>query len=158
MRRLQRTIEDIGWSREVPRLSPTDPVATAFDLMKGAPLDCVLVVDRGTLAGIFTSRDYLNRVAAVGGDPEQVTVGAVMTPEPRTLSPGDEVAFAINWMAIEGFRNVPILEGGHVLGVLTVWDVMRHLGDLFEEIDATPRLVHPDEDISGVVVAELGGG
>jgi hypothetical protein len=30
-----------------------------------------------------------------------------MTRAPRTLSPRDPVAFAINWMAIEGFRNVP---------------------------------------------------
>lgn len=158
MRRLQRTIEDIGWSRDVPRLAPGEPVATAFDLMKGAALDCVLVVECGRLAGIFTSRDYLNRVAAVGGDPDAVTVGAVMTPDPRTLGPRDPVAFAINWMAIEGFRNVPILGDGHVLGVLTVWDVMRHLGAMFEEIDATPRLVRPEDDLSGATAAELGGG
>ena len=33
-----------------------------------------------------------------------------MTAEPRTLRPRDGVAFAINWMAIEGFRNVPIVD------------------------------------------------
>jgi CBS domain-containing protein len=157
MRRLQRTIEDIGWSHDVPRLAASAPVAAAFDLMKGAPHDCVLVVDGAALTGIFTSRDWLNRVAAVGGDPEVLAVGAVMTPRPRTLSPRDPVAFAINWMAIEGFRNVPVVgDGGAVLGVLAVWDVMRSLRAMFDEIDAAPRRIRPEDDISGLV--EIGGG
>jgi CBS domain-containing protein len=121
--------------------------------------DCVLLVDDGILAGIFTSRDFLNRVAAVRRDPRAVLLGDVMTALPKTLRPRDCVAFAINWMALEGFRNVPIVDDeGRVLGVLTVWDVMRQLEDMFQEIDATPRRVPPASDISGVVDIELGGG
>jgi CBS domain-containing protein len=116
------------------------------------------VMNDDQLAGIFTSRDFLNRVAARGGDPATTELASVMTRSPRTLGPDDPVAFAINWMAIEGFRNVPIVDdAGAVLGVLTVWDVMRHLGEIFDEIDATPRSVQPQSDISGVVDVELGG-
>lgn len=158
MRRLQRTIEDIGWTRDVPRVAETEPVAVACDLMKRGGHDCVLVVDEAALIGIFTSRDYLNRVAAAGAEPEDVAVGTVMTRAPRTLSPRDPVAFAINWMAIEGFRNVPIVDERGLQGVLTVWDAIRQLGELFDEIDAMPRLVHPDDDISGVTTVDLGGG
>ncbi|HWO27004.1 MAG TPA: CBS domain-containing protein [Kofleriaceae bacterium] len=159
MRRLQRTIEEIGWSREAPRLAPTARVASAFDLMRREAHDCVLVTSGDELAGIFTSRDFLNRVAAVGGDPEQLMLGDVMTKNPRSLRPHDDVVFAINWMALEGFRNVPIVDdGGRLLGVLTVWDVMRHLGDFFDEIDATPRQVAATGDTSGVVsMIDLGG-
>jgi CBS domain-containing protein len=83
-----------------------------------------------------------------------------MTPSPRTLRPRDGVAFAINWMAIEGFRNVPIVDdAGAVLGVLTVWDVMRHLGEVFDEIEATPKPVPPQSEISEVInMVDLGGG
>jgi predicted transcriptional regulator len=82
-----------------------------------------------------------------------------MTRAPRTLRPWDGVAFAINWMAVEGFRNVPIVDDeGVVLGVLTVWDVMRHLGEIFDEIDATPRAVQVKSDISNVMeMVDLGG-
>src|SRR6185503_10124115 len=101
--------------------------------------DCVLGLDGDKLVGVFTSRDFLKRVAAPRKDPAQVTLGEVMTPTPRTLRPRDGVGYAINWMAMEGFRNVPIVDDdGHVLGVLTVWDVMRHLGDVFDDIDSTP--------------------
>jgi CBS domain-containing protein len=160
MRRLEKTIEEIGWTRNVPQLGRAERVARAFDLMSREAHDCVMIVDGEALAGIFTSRDFLNRIAAVRGDPSAIELGAVMTKAPRTLRPRDPVAFAINWMAIEGFRNVPIVEDdGRVLGVLTVWDVMRHLGDVFAEIEATPRPVRVQDEISAVVaMTDIGGG
>jgi CBS domain-containing protein len=160
MRRLEKTIGDIGWTHHVPQLDPSDRVARAFDLMSEGAHDCVLICEAGRLCGIFTSRDFLNRVAAVRGDPQAIELGDVMTEEPRTLRPRDPVAFAINWMAIEGFRNVPVTDdAGAVLGVLTVWDVMRHLGELFDEIEAVPRPVRVQDEISAVVnMTDLGGG
>jgi CBS domain-containing protein len=161
MRRLQRTIEELGWTKQVPHMTRTDRVAFAFEAMSRDAHDCVLVVDdRDRLCGIFTSRDFLNRIAAERADARAVPLGDVMTPAPRTLRPRDPVAFAINWMAIEGFRNVPIVDDvGRVLGVLTVWDVMRHLGELFEEIEAVPRPLRVQDEISAVVnLTDLGGG
>ena len=159
MRRLQKTIEEIGWTKDVPRFVARDPVSRAFEAMSRAAHDCVLIVEGNVLVGIFTSRDFLNRVAAVRRDPRDVLLGDVMTPAPKTLRPRDGVAFAINWMALEGFRNVPIVDDdGRIQGVLTVWDVMRQLEEVFHEIDATPRIVPSASDISGVVDAELGGG
>lgn len=160
MRRLEKTIGEIGWTHAVPRLGVGDRVSRAFDQMSREVHDCVLVMRGDELAGIFTSRDFLNRVAAVRADPATVLLGDVMTPTPRTLRPRDPVAFAINWMAIEGFRNVPIInDAGVALGVLTVWDVMRHLEEIFDEIDATPRPTPPSGDTSAVIqMFDLGGG
>jgi CBS domain-containing protein len=160
MRRLQKTIESIGWTQGIPRLAPSERVARAYELMSREAHDCVLIVDGERLVGIFTTRDFLNRVAAVRADPKTLELGSVMTSAPRTLRPRDGVAFAINWMAVEGFRNVPIVDdAGSILGVLTVWDVMRHLGVVFDEIDATPRPIPPSSDISAVTdMIDLGGG
>lgn len=160
MRRLEKTIREIGWTYAVPRLDVGDPVARAFDAMSREVHDCVLVMRGDQLAGVFTSRDFLNRIAAVRADPTKVLLGDVMTPAPRTLRPRDPVAFAINWMAVEGFRNVPIVDdSGEVHGLLTVWDVMRHLEAIFEEIDATPRATPPGGDTSEVIsMIDLGGG
>lgn len=160
MRRLEKTIGEIGWTRAVPRLEVSDRVSRAFHEMSREAHDCVLVMQGGQLAGIFTSRDFLNRIAAVRADPDAIMLGDVMTKAPRTLRPRDPVAFAINWMAIEGFRNVPIVDdAGEVHGVLTVWDVMRHIEVIFDEIDATPRPIPPGGDASWqVAMIDLGGG
>jgi CBS domain-containing protein len=160
MRRLEKTIREIGWTHAVPRLGVHERVSRAFDEMSREAHDCVLVMQGTELAGIFTSRDFVNRVAAVRADPEALTLGEVMTRMPRTLRPRDPVAFAINWMAVEGFRNVPIVDdAGDVKGVLTVWDVMRHLEAIFDDIDATPRPTPPSGDTSSVIeMYDLGGG
>lgn len=158
MRRLEKTIREIGWTHAVPRLDLHDRVSRAFDQMSREAHDCVLVMQGKELAGIFTSRDFVNRVAAQRRDPTQLTLGEVMTRMPRTLRPRDPVAFAINWMAVEGFRNVPIVDdAGEVRGVLTVWDVMRHLEAIFDDIDATPQWV-PAEDSAAYQPYDLGGG
>ena len=160
MRRLEKTIREIGWTHAVPRLGVNDRVSRAFDQMSREVHDCVLVMQGDELAGIFTSRDFLNRVAAERADPAGVVLGDVMTPLPRTLRPRDPIAFAINWMAVEGFRNVPIVDDdGAIQGVLTVWDVMRHLEEVFADIDATPKPTPPKSDISEVInMVDLGGG
>jgi len=160
MRRLEKTIREIGWTHAVPRLDVSDRVARAFDEMSREAHDCVLVMRDGALAGIFTSRDFLNRIAAVRADPVTVRLGDVMTRDPRTLRPRDPVAFAINWMAVEGFRNVPIVDdAGQLRGVLTVWDVMRTLESIFDDLDATPRLTAASDDTSSAIsMVDLGGG
>jgi CBS domain-containing protein len=159
MRRLEKTIREIGWTHAVPRLGIKDRVSSAFDQMSREAHDCVLIMEGNALAGIFTSRDFVNRIAAVRADPEALTLGEVMTRMPRTLRPRDPVAFAINWMAVEGFRNVPIVDdSGEVLGVLTVWDVMRHLETIFEDIDAAPRAVMASDGSSPIEAYDLGGG
>ncbi len=161
MRRLERTVETIGWTRSVPQLARTEKVARAFEVMSRQRHDSVLIVtEQRIVEGIFTGRDFLNRIAATRTAPAAVELGDVMTAHPRTLRPRDGVAFAINWMAIEGFRNVPIVDdAGLALGVLTVWDVMRHLESIFHEIDATPRHMPPSDDLSAATqMIDLGGG
>ena len=82
MRRLEKTIQEIGWTHAVPRLGVGDRVSRAFDQMSREAYDCVLVMRGDALAGIFTSRDFLNRIAAVRADPSEVALGEVMTPAP----------------------------------------------------------------------------
>src|SRR4030095_8296062 len=101
MRRLEKTIEEIGWTKSVPRFAKADVVGRAFDAMSREAHDCVVILDGESLAGIFRSRDCLTRVAAVRKDPQKITLGEVMTASPRTLRPRDGIAFAINWMAVE---------------------------------------------------------
>jgi predicted transcriptional regulator len=85
-------------------------------------------------------------------------MGQVMSPMPRVLRPRDSVAFAINWMAVEGFRNVPIVDDDdNLLGVLTALDILRALSAILDNIEETPR-----ESLQGVSsiskIFDIGGG
>lgn len=159
MQRVHKTISELGCTREVPRMKPTDTVAVALDAMCRGGHECVLVVDdRPTLRGIFTSRDFLKRVAAPRRDPAALALSEVMTERPEVLRPRDSVAYAINRMTTGGYRNVPIVDDNRqVLGVVVIWDVIRHLDDIFDDL-RIPVLGRPEDDISGVTWVDLGGG
>jgi CBS domain-containing protein len=94
----------------------------------------LIVDDRGRLAGIFTERDVLTRVAGAGRDPGHTPLGEVMTPNPEALATGDRVAYAVHSMSIAGYRTVPLVDAERrPVGVVTVSDVIRWLAHLFPE-------------------------
>ncbi len=158
MQRVQKLISELNYAT-VPVLLARDSVMHALTAMCDGTHDCVIVVDGVRVVGIFTGRDFLERVAAPHRDPAATTLGEVMTVHPEALRPRDCVSYAINRMALRGFRNVPIVDDdGRPLGVVTVWDVMKHLGEIFEELDSAPRLVDPASDISNVTWIDTGGG
>src|SRR5881409_1097380 len=82
-----------------------DTVASAVDLMIKQRFGSVLVLDSsGKLAGIFTERDLLRRLAGCERPLKEVELHEVMTPQPQTLTEGDTIANALNHMAVGGYR------------------------------------------------------
>lgn len=141
MQRIQRTISEFMQPVvSIPSLSTDAPVSEAVTLMRTQSSDGVLVLEHGKLVGIFTERDFLNRVGAMRLDPGAIPMRDVMTPEPETLRPRDCISYAINRMAVRGFRNIPIVdEDDRVLSVLSVRTVMDHMTEVFADIeDAGP--------------------
>lgn len=154
MERIQKTIGDLLVDQTWPELPPTATVAAAQDAMARDKVDCVLVVDGGRLVGVFTSRDFLDEIAAPVRVPAEVTLAEVMTPNPEALKRHHCVTHAINRMAVRGIRNLPVIDDdGRPVGLLRVWDVIEHLADLFEELAGTPP-ERPNDDLW----LDLGGG
>ena len=95
----------------------------------------VLIVDgAGRLAGIFTERDVLTRVAGAGRDARRTVLHDVMTPNPEALTVGDRIAYAVHSMSVAGYRTVPLVDAERrPVGVVTVSDVIRWLAHLYPE-------------------------
>lgn len=100
-------------------------IADAIERMRRDSIDCLLVMEQGTLVGIFTDRDAVLKVGSEAGDRRPVR--EVMTGDPVVLRREDPVAVAIHKMAVGGFRHVPILDDGNPIGVVSAKDVFRHL-------------------------------
>lgn len=116
-------------------VDPDVSVDRAVELMERNAAGCALIVDDRRLVGIFTGRDFLNRVAATERIPADTAICEVMTPDPETLAPEDCVSYAIARMTGGGFRNVPIVVDDKTVGVLSVRHVMAHLSEVFAEIE-----------------------
>lgn len=81
------------------------------------------VIDGSVLAGIFTERDVL-RAAAKGVDFTEETVADWMTPDPDTVGPEVPVSEVAEWMLAAGYRHLPVMDEGELVGVASIKDVL----------------------------------
>jgi CBS domain-containing protein len=76
----------------------------------------------GQLLGIFTGRDAVGRVLAEGRNPAATTLGEVMTPDPDTMPPETSAIEALRLMWDGGFRHIPVVREGRILGLVSRGD------------------------------------
>jgi CBS domain-containing protein len=92
----------------------------------------VVVLEGDTIAAILTERDVLKAVAA--GKDGSASVTDWMTRHPDTIEPADTTDHAASLMIHGGFRHLPVVEDGKVVGIVSIRDLMRVALD-----DRSPR-------------------
>ena len=131
--------------REAMTPAPTtiDAEGTAVEaarLMASENVGSLPVVQDGELVGIVTDRDLVLNVLAKDVDPHQTAVATVCSENPIVVGPEDSLDEALQRMAREQIRRLPVVEDQRVVGILAQADVSRSA-----EPAATGRMV---EEIS----------
>lgn len=103
-------------------LSPRATVKHACQRMRDRRVGAVLVTDKERLVGIFTGRDAVCRVLAEGKDPAETALAEVMTRDPKTMPPSNKAIEALRLMHDGGFRHVPVVADGVVVGIVSHGD------------------------------------
>lgn len=116
--------------------TPDQSVAVAARLLNEREIGALLVVEDGSLVGIFTERDLLRRVVARGRPLEKTRLEDVMTRDPVTATPDEDRVNAIRKMQQVGCRHLPIVVGDSVVDVVSIRDL------LFNEIAEREAEVH----------------
>ncbi|MFI4940716.1 MAG: cyclic nucleotide-binding/CBS domain-containing protein [Burkholderiales bacterium] len=98
---------------------PETTVAEAAELMAKKNVGAVMVVEKDCLIGIFTERDAVFRVIAVGLDPRATRLADVMTKSPLTVDPDKSFGYALLIMHENGFRHVPVIKNGKPVGIIS---------------------------------------
>jgi CBS domain-containing protein len=120
------TIADI-MARDLLAVETTTTLAEAAKQMHERRVGAVVVLDAGRLVGILTERDVLRAVATNKVDG---SVADSMTHGPDTVEPHETTGHAASLMIHGGFRHLPVVEGGAVIGIISIRDLMRlHLDD-----------------------------
>ena len=118
-----RKLSDVILDQKPLVLRETSTVQSACAAMRDARAGSVVVTDAaGKLSGIFTGRDAVARVLAEGRDAATTTLAEVMTPRPMTLTADQSAIDALRLMWDGGFRHVPLVRDGHILGVVSRGD------------------------------------
>jgi CBS domain-containing protein len=92
----------------------------------------VVILEGETIAAILTERDVMKAVA--GGKDGSASVTDWMTRHPDTIEPDDTTDHAASLMIHGGFRHLPVVEEGKVVGIVSIRDLMRVALD-----DRSPR-------------------
>ena len=106
---------------------PTDSVFDALSLMAQFDIGCVLVTESDKLVGIFTERDYARKLVLKGLGSRDVKVGELMTHAPYTVGLSGTADDVMATMTTKRFRHIPVVEGGKVLGIVTIGDMVKSI-------------------------------
>ena len=115
-----------------PEIYSIDPEATVLDalrLMEQKNIGALLVMRGGTLAGIFSERDYARRMILHGRSSKETLVSEVMTSDVFVISPDTTSGECMVHMTDRHIRHLPVVEGGRVVGVISIGDVVRSVID-----------------------------
>lgn len=102
--------------------SPEESARDAAIGMAAHHCGAVLVCRDDTLIGIFTERDLIARVVAVGRDLDTPLL-EVMTANPDTIAADAPIIAAIRQMSEFGYRHLPVVENERVMGLLSLRDL-----------------------------------
>src|SRR5437868_403832 len=119
MRMFGQSIRSVMEKKKLLTAPPRTAVLKASQLMARRKVGAMLVVDGGTLIGIFTERDALFRVMAKRLDPQKTTLAEVMTKAPVTVGPDKSFGYALIVMHEKGFRHMPVIENGKLIGMVS---------------------------------------
>ena len=118
-----RHMSDIVRNQNPVTMPPRASVKEACAAMRSRHVGAVLVTENeGRLVGIFTGRDAVCRVLAEGRDPAATALAEVMTARPDTMPPGMSAIDALRRMEDCGYRHIPVVENGRVVGVVSRGD------------------------------------
>ena len=110
----------------VVSVEPTSSAALAARLISRHNVGALPVCSEDKrLRGMITDRDIVLRCVAAEEDPAQTMVRDIMTRNCATVSPGDDCREASRVMAVQQVRRLPVVEGGKVVGMISLGDLAK---------------------------------
>jgi citrate synthase len=145
----QRTVSDL-MTPDVLTANPSETIADVSTRMGERKVGSIVVVDDTRPVGILTERDMI-KIAASGTDTSIAKVSEWMTENPDTVEPDVDVDDAFHRLTEHGYRHMPVVDNGKLVGIVSLRDLVR-----IAQIRPVehPSLMEAPKGLEGVVVAE----
>ena len=140
MRTVRQLLE--GKAPGVYAIGPEAPVLEAIRLMAEKRIGALLVMDAGAMAGIVSERDYARKVVLQGRSSRETPVRDIMTADVVSVRLDDTAERCMALVTDRRIRHLPVLEGGHVVGVVSIGDLVKAvIEDQQHELDQLQRYI-----------------
>jgi CBS domain-containing protein len=118
---------------DVITIEPTATLAAAAALLTEKRIGALVI--RGTggrVSGILSERDIVHALAARGRQALDEPLSQAMTREVVTCAPDDEIDLLMERMTMGKFRHVPVVDGGKLVGIVSIGDIVKQRVDEME--------------------------
>ena len=119
-----KPVRSVMQRRKVLKATPETLVSKAAGLMAAKNVGAIMVIENDHLVGIFTERDVVFRVVARGLDAQDTRLADVMTRAPHTVDPNKPFGYALLVMQENGFRHLPVMQDGKLIGIVSARSAM----------------------------------
>ena len=114
-------------TKEIIMIDGSDTALEAAKRMSEKGISSLFVVKDGDPVGIVTERDFIKKVCAKEIPISDVKVSEIMSKILTTADPETPIEVAVQRMVNHKIRRLPIIEGGKIVGIITVTDLAKHL-------------------------------
>jgi CBS domain-containing protein len=134
-----QTVRDV-MSGDPATIDSSQPIVDAARLMRTADTGVLVVTTEGAVYGVVTDRDITVRAVAEGRDVQTTPVGDVTSTDIETVGPDTGLAQVVQTMRARAVRRVPVVEGGRVVGIVSIGDLAVEVdpGSALADVSAAP--------------------
>jgi len=112
---------------EIFSVTPDTCVDDAVRMMDEKNVGALLVMKGNKLVGMLSERDYTRKVMLRGKKSSDTKVSEIMSTNLTVTSPNEGVEECLRAMTDKRFRHLPVLDGGKVIGVVSIGDLVKHV-------------------------------
>jgi len=113
--------------KDIWSISPHATVFEALRIMAKKDIGALLVIDNEKLVGIFSERDYVQKVILKGKSSKETNVGDLMTREVFYIDPKNTVHECMAVMTAHHIRHMPVFKNNQLIGMVTLGDVVKQI-------------------------------
>jgi CBS domain-containing protein len=115
-------------------VAPNTSILAALRLMADKEIGFLVVLDGAKLVGVVSERDYARKVILQGKASSDTPVEDVMTRDVVSVGLTNTIPECMALMNQHGFRHLPVIDGGAVIGVLSVRDLLKEIVEHHERL------------------------